>query len=332
MTFRFSTKLNHNANHTLPRTLLSTALIMSPRPILKPARPDAIRQPVYSQPFRQPAHHEQQPLTVHFPPSPALTRTFLVHSASTYDRSPIIVSPNDCALPERGCPGRTYFDELLPSSPTSRKQCMPTKGYHPRAFSSKSSLSPSPSPASFGSSYDSVPPLVPDFSSESEESDGVSSLPAPSSITYGPHGLPTPPSPYRTLSNSLGISMHTLGYAACDQDAALAFLPYSPASPAPLSYHYEDKEYSLHNEKPRRRRDRKHEGTVDPDRIPSSEAQLTQFAHAFSSLSISTTSSPVGSPPRSPSTPRKKSSSKSHSPSCSPGFSNFPDDSCLGGF
>lgn len=314
--------LRHNANHALPRTLLSTALNMSPRPILKSTRPDPIRPPVYSQPFRQPAHHEQQPHTVHFPPSPALTRTHLVHSASTYDRSPIVVSPNDCALPERGCPGRTYFDEL----PSSRKQGgVPTKGYHPRAFSSKS-------PNCFGSSYDSVPQLVPDFSSESEESDGVSSFPTQSSITFGPHGLPTPSSsPYRAVSNSLGISMHTHGYVACDQDAALAFLPYSPASPAPLSYHYEDKEYSLHNEKPRRRRDRKHEGTVDPDRIPSSEAQLQQFAHTFSSLSISTTPSSVGSPPRSPSTPKKKRSSK-HSPSCSPSFSNFPDDGCLGGF
>ncbi|KLO20431.1 hypothetical protein SCHPADRAFT_6061 [Schizopora paradoxa] len=46
---------------------------------------------------------------VHFPPSTSLTSTYTAHSASVYDRSPIQVSPNACALPERGCPGRTYM-------------------------------------------------------------------------------------------------------------------------------------------------------------------------------------------------------------------------------
>jgi len=45
---------------------------------------------------------------VHFPPSTSLTSTYTAHSSSVYDRTPIKVSPNACALPERGCPGRTY--------------------------------------------------------------------------------------------------------------------------------------------------------------------------------------------------------------------------------
>lgn len=45
---------------------------------------------------------------VHFPPHAALARTFAAHSPSIYDRSPIVVAPNKCSLPERGCPGRTY--------------------------------------------------------------------------------------------------------------------------------------------------------------------------------------------------------------------------------
>ena len=46
---------------------------------------------------------------VHFPNHPdALTRMHLAHSPDDYDRSPIRIRPNACALPERGCPGRTY--------------------------------------------------------------------------------------------------------------------------------------------------------------------------------------------------------------------------------
>ncbi|TCD64472.1 hypothetical protein EIP91_004076, partial [Steccherinum ochraceum] len=45
---------------------------------------------------------------VHFPPHSAIARTFAAHSPAAYDRSPIVVAPNQCSLPERGCPGRTY--------------------------------------------------------------------------------------------------------------------------------------------------------------------------------------------------------------------------------
>jgi len=39
---------------------------------------------------------------VHFPPTPTLTSTQITHSPFTYDRAPIVVAPNLCALPERG--------------------------------------------------------------------------------------------------------------------------------------------------------------------------------------------------------------------------------------
>jgi len=45
---------------------------------------------------------------VHFPPSPTLASMHVVDSPRLYDRSPIIVSENSCAMPQRGCPGRTY--------------------------------------------------------------------------------------------------------------------------------------------------------------------------------------------------------------------------------
>lgn len=62
---------------------------MHPRPILK--RPSS-------------ASSSAEKHAVHFA---TLTSTFLVHSSAAYDRSPIVVAPNLCALPERG--GRTYL-------------------------------------------------------------------------------------------------------------------------------------------------------------------------------------------------------------------------------
>jgi hypothetical protein len=281
---------------------------MSPRPILKGSNTDGFKQPYHSHHYAHTSHPQQH--SVHFPPSPALTRTFFAHSPSTYDRSPIVVSPNDCALPERGCPGRTYFEET--SSNRKRANLMlSTKGYHPKAFAA---------PA-LGPNYD-LPPLVPDLSSESDESDGMASLPPPSSVTFGPHGLPSS-STFRAVSTTLDITMHTHGYAAYSQDAALAFLPYSPSS-----YPYEVVEDNIHKEKSRRRRDRKHESSVDPDRISSGDAHIAHFAHTFSCLSISRSPSPSRSTPP---PPRKKSHRRQQS-SFTPAFSTSPVDGCLGGF
>ena len=54
---------------------------------------------------------------VHFPPAPGLCQTHLTHSPSIYDRAPIVVAPNDCALPARN--ERTYTP---PSSECSKKR------------------------------------------------------------------------------------------------------------------------------------------------------------------------------------------------------------------
>ena len=45
----------------------------------------------------------------HFPP-PGQEPTAR-YSGVDYDRSPIVVQTNVCALPERGCPGKTYFED-----------------------------------------------------------------------------------------------------------------------------------------------------------------------------------------------------------------------------
>ncbi|KAF8901006.1 hypothetical protein CPB84DRAFT_1824808 [Gymnopilus junonius] len=228
---------------------------MSPRPILKRAVPTE-------------HHHHQRHIhpnpnhAVHFPPSPALARTFSAYSAAAYDRSPIVVSPNTCALPERGCPGRTYLLDEQASAPSQRRISY-ARDYHPRAlaFASSSSVN-----------YDPVPPLVADLSSESEESDSFPSLPGElvSNQTFGPHGLAGPHNnSMSTYKNNSAISVDV--YTPCDDQDTLAFLPYPPSSPNSSIYFPQDiSEDQLQKLKARRRRDRRHESSMDPDRIPHS--------------------------------------------------------------
>ncbi|TFK53827.1 hypothetical protein OE88DRAFT_1806677 [Heliocybe sulcata] len=184
-----------------------------PRPILKPSR------------AARPRH-----VQVHFPPSPTLTRSFPAHSPASYDRSPIVVAPNACALPARGCPGRTY-----PPADTAGRHV------HPRVaqpvsdkggssaddipvFSHRPSHSRSRSPASLSPNIHPVPALIPDLSSESDESDS-SIVPllceldvSPSSPWFRPPlAIPNSQATYRSLDDFL-------------TEPDLAFLPHSPHS------------------------------------------------------------------------------------------------------
>ncbi|KAG7087436.1 hypothetical protein E1B28_013402 [Marasmius oreades] len=144
----------------------------SPRPILKRTHSDERR------------HSPPYPHGVRFPPSPALARTFDAYSSSTYDRSPIEVSRNTCALPERGCPGRTY-DIDDPSFSKSVKKTVTSRGAHahPRLLHSTSSPSYYSESISNPSSSSLPPPLILDLSSESEESDGFIGPPPPTSFS-----------------------------------------------------------------------------------------------------------------------------------------------------
>ncbi|KAJ6601113.1 hypothetical protein DFH09DRAFT_831053, partial [Mycena vulgaris] len=79
---------------------------------------------------------------VHFPSTPSLTLIADTHSPGTYDRAPIVVSPNSCALPKRG-------DRVYPAPPLKGSY------FHPRAFEACEA--------------EPVPPLLPDLSSETDE-------------------------------------------------------------------------------------------------------------------------------------------------------------------
>jgi hypothetical protein len=146
---------------------------------------------------------------VHFPPPPSLVSTHLTHSPHAYDRAPISVSPNECALPERN--GRTYTPG--PAKPQRRRACTPGP-----ASASASSSPPAAQPALGGYFYPHagfsvhreptgptlypIPGLVSDGSSESDESDVVR----------------TPPEATHMRS-------------ARSPDAVLAFLPHPPLPP-----------------------------------------------------------------------------------------------------
>ncbi|KAF9528154.1 hypothetical protein CPB83DRAFT_854995 [Crepidotus variabilis] len=73
-----------------------------PRPILK-ALPSPTMTSTSPLPFASSTHvYPQDSPHVHFPPTPTMTQTAITHSSFMYDRKPIMVLPNSCALPERG--------------------------------------------------------------------------------------------------------------------------------------------------------------------------------------------------------------------------------------
>lgn len=207
-----------------------------PRPILKHQQ----TAPNYGRAIGSPERLH----VVHFPPSHTLTRTYSAYPPSTYDRSPIVVAPNTCALPERGCPGRTYtLDEDRParsSSPPKRSQ----HGIHlhPRAvFNHQSHVSPSKlgdfddgSQCAPWRSSPTQPPLIPDLSSGSDENDG--SPPDSHNASFKP--APSIPWPPRALGDPHGYIM-TPSYDQYDYSnnspnvhSTLPFLPYPPPNDA----------------------------------------------------------------------------------------------------
>lgn len=226
---------------------------------------------------------------VHFPPSPALTRTFDAHSPAAYDRSPIVVSPNVCALPERG--GRTYvLDETAtsPCPPRKRSPSKPTstRATHQRPLRDAPSIIPS------------MPSLVPDLSSESDESDG---FPSPNlenqEFFFGPTSQHGPKSP--------------------DDDTVRSFLPHPPSYP----YYSPVDEETAYVEKPRRRRERRIDTPRDND---LSLSRTTAF---------DITDEEATTPRRKPTKRRSPTSPTSPTSLCD-SFSSLAlnDDGCLGGF
>jgi hypothetical protein len=223
-----------------------------PRPILKQS---------HSSPHRSAHHHG-----VHFPPSPALTRTFTMHSAQVYDRSPISVSQNSCALPERGCPGRTYTLDDSSNASSCMNALQNGRVLHPRALVSNSNgrLIPMCRTSNADQEDDQrtatrtmppLPALIPDLSSESDESDSYSY--SPGAFYSTPPSNASFPVPKFSLHDPSIPNQHQYGsYTNFEfikgptSPAQLSFLPHPPSHPnrAPLE---EDAQ------KPSRRRERR---------------------------------------------------------------------------
>jgi hypothetical protein len=212
---------------------------MAPRPILKTLRrasggPNLL---VSALPFSSSSSTLFSP-HVHFPPTPTLTATFTAHSSDVYDRKPILVSPNECTLPERD--ERVYLE--LPSAPhciqpsTERRPrshaVKPIGSYfHPRAYEACEKdkvivdddvfLSSSDSSDSDMSPPSSPPELTVSSSSASEVSDSDWSPRMPSPRIPLPLRLPVSKphqsSPPQTLSrSSLMFLPHPGGMASND--------------------------------------------------------------------------------------------------------------------
>ena len=172
---------------------------------------------------------------VHFPPTPVLCQTHLTHSAASYDRAPIVVLPNACALPERN--GRTYTPSNDESCATARKRrsthATTSQGatLHPQAFTTSPTTSSSPK-TSILDPAKRLPSLVPDLSScsESDESDVSSTPPVPThfpSMGYHHHHH------HHQHHHHAPISIVVDGTA--DPATALAFLPHANEREKPRS-------------------------------------------------------------------------------------------------
>ncbi|EJD03553.1 uncharacterized protein FOMMEDRAFT_18935 [Fomitiporia mediterranea MF3/22] len=214
---------------------------MSPRSILKQSSYSRPEAPSLAAALPYPPPTPQ----VHFPPTPALTQTQYTHSRTAYDRAPIVVLPNDCALPERGCPGRTYDCRSLKSSPRSpgTSSSMSGKHLHVRAFEANSDGRISyfdcpsvPAPVPYG-----PPGLIPDISSESDESDGIVS-PPPEYNNAGGAGA---------ASQAYSRAVHIATPSQEELNKHLAFLPHAPSSPPKKDSQKRDKERKRRGETPR---------------------------------------------------------------------------------
>lgn len=210
-----------------------------PRPILK-SLPEFTPLPFSTYPLDSPH--------VHFPPTPNLTSTTFTHAAGVYDRAPITVSENVCALPERG--GRCYMLQSQGIPPSGgvegryddsrrRRDSNEFKGnyFHPRAFKVCEVERDNNHP----DRYESSPPIPDLLSTHSSTSSDSSSPSTPSDFksdsSYG--SLTTSSIP--TLSSNLSLdetsSVYPLETSVRDHHGCLPWQAYySPCNQAIVSY------------------------------------------------------------------------------------------------
>ena len=182
---------------------------------------------------------------VHFPPSPSqlVSATYYAYPSAYYDRTPLVVAPNECALPSRNCPERTYVicdrearllkqvkDDVEQKSEydgdaDARRTSLNTprsylsSQHHLDYFSPPSSYYPTPHTSS------NMPELT---WSESEDSDGLISPPLDSDSCHNFSALHMSSTATHDRTRS---QRPFLSSAADVSQDVLAFLPHPPLHP-----------------------------------------------------------------------------------------------------
>lgn len=241
---------------------------MSPRSILK-------SEPAKSSSAKGQSH-------VHFPPLPTqlVSATFYAYPAAYYDRTPVAVAPNECALPRRNCPDRTYVlcdreARLLTQVDADKEQKYHADESTPRPYSSQQRLDyfSSPTYTLTASPYYSAPPrTVPDLTwSESEDSDALISPPVDLDLCQplSTLSLSSPAARTSTRTQRPLLSSPT----DVSQDV-LSFLPHPPLPP-----HERKRSLSPRN---RERKDRT-SSSSDSDRPTFTTSRPKPFRPRYSS-------------------------------------------------
>ncbi|KAL1741796.1 hypothetical protein HDZ31DRAFT_44652 [Schizophyllum fasciatum] len=288
----------------------------TPRPILKSSHscgPPSASSRLTPLPDRRVASASGSPTPaprgVHFPPAPRLARTFSAHPPSDYDRTPIVVSRNACALPERG--GRVYTGEADMATARSARTGREGAGE-----------------AGYGGGYAygfPCPPLTPDASSESDDSDACAG--SPPDPVAGAHSLPLLSGPHSGAGAHSPHGAYALpSLPGAHSLPALSFLPHAPKSarhgPVPES---EDEE-------------------EDQGRAPTPTPRTCKPATVRSASAPTMRGVSVASPRRSaPPSPSKNTAPRRTADTTAPprrrrkplpvsSFSIAAEEDCLGGF
>jgi hypothetical protein len=155
--------------------------------------------------------------SVKFPPTPKLTSNRLTYPAEAYDRTPIVVTRNECALPRRHS---RSLDEATSTSTTTSNH--PRRSRSPRSHVTASTIPDGYFSATAQHAMDGPTPALSwsgSSSSESDDSDGVFTPPM---------CTPSEATPRAARFNALGLGLNGASSPAKEHNA-LAFLPHPPS-------------------------------------------------------------------------------------------------------
>ncbi|KAM5539969.1 hypothetical protein V8D89_006472 [Ganoderma adspersum] len=212
---------------------------------------------------------------VHFPPTPGMSSTYPAYSPTTYDRKPIVISPNVVQLPRRG-ERRLSIPSPDSEEPAERRGRRRSRSrgrergararsdeglvkgsyFHPRAYEAcvpEAADDPTTPPIDFN-----PPPLIHDLSPSDESDDLVMTPPQAGAGLSG--FAPASRSMPLQLPGSAKERRHSVAKAQGADSQPSATLPL--VSPQPTLYHAKGHRRSNSARVGRRERER---GTFSPD-------------------------------------------------------------------